>query len=64
MLEFEPRGIAVDTPAQETEDINRFEARRRLDFVAAKLGSSAMQEIVLGEGLDDFSQDDFELVGE
>lgn len=63
MLEFEPRGIAVDTPAQETEDIDRVETRRRLDFVAAKLGSSAMQEVVLGDDLDTLLQDDFELVG-
>lgn len=55
MLEFEPRGIAVDTPAQETEDIDRVETRRRLDFVAAKLGSSAMQEVVLGDELDELA---------
>lgn len=62
MLEFEQRGIAIDTPAQETVDIDRVETRRRLDFVTAKLGSSAMQDVTLGEDLDSLSQDDFDLV--
>lgn len=62
MLEFEQRGIAIDTPAQETIDIDRVETRRRLEFVTAKLGSSAMQDVILGEDLDSLSQDDFDLV--
>ena len=62
MLEFEQRGIAIDTPAQETVDIDRVETRRRLEFVTAKLGSSAMQDVILGEDLDSLSQDDFDLV--
>lgn len=61
MLEFEQGGIAIDTPAQETVDIDRVETRRRLDFVTAKLGSSAMQDILLGEGFDELSQSDFDL---
>lgn len=61
MLEFEQRGIAIDAPAQETVDIDRVEARRRLEFVTAKLGSSAMQDVLLGEGFDDLTQSDFDL---
>ncbi|QHN43229.1 hypothetical protein GII36_05270 [Candidatus Mycosynbacter amalyticus] len=61
MLEFEQRGIAIDTPAQETVDIDRVETRRRLDFVTAKLGSSAMQDVTLGEGFDELAQSDLDL---
>ena len=61
MLEFEQGGIAIDTPAQETVDIDRVETRRRLEFVTAKLGSSAMQDVVLGEGFDELAQSDFDL---
>lgn len=35
--------------------------RRSLAFIAAKLGSKAMREIELGDGLDTLSQNDFDL---
>ncbi len=49
------------THVKDLVDADRLEARRRLEFITAKLGSSAMQDVTLGTDLDVLSQSEFEL---
>lgn len=55
-MSFEETPIREDgtlTHVNDFVEVDRLEARRRLDFISAKLASSALQDIVLGYGLDD-----------
>ncbi|MBH1980410.1 hypothetical protein I8H83_02975 [Candidatus Saccharibacteria bacterium] len=49
------------THVKDLVEADRLESRRRLEFITAKLGQSALVNEMLGEGLDDLLQDSFEL---
>ncbi len=49
------------THVKDLVEADRLESRRRLEFITAKLGQSAVLSEVLGEGLDDLAQDNFDL---
>jgi hypothetical protein len=49
------------THVKDLVEADRLESRRRLEFITAKLGQSALVNEILGEGLDDLTQSDFDL---
>lgn len=61
---FEETPVRVDGELTHVNDLieaDRLETRRRLEFIAAKLGNSALQDVVLGSDLDALAQNDFDL---
>lgn len=61
---FEETPVRVDGELTHVNDLveaDRLETRRRLEFISAKLGNSALQDVVLGGDLDSLVQNDFDL---
>lgn len=64
MMTFEETEVRLDGQLTHVNDLvetDRLEARRRLEFISAKLGSSALQDVKLGGDFDAMSQSDFDL---
>lgn len=61
---FEELPVRADgelTHVNDMVEVDRTEARRRLDFIAAKLASHALHDVELGDvELDALSSDDFD----